>query len=271
MPAPYRPRGGHARPRTGVGSGSGGYSRPSGGYTSSYSAPSRRPPVTSSGGYSRRSYSGSGYATGSPGDRAMSRGASSKALRDYRASQRPAETYSRRPSVTGNSDWGAAVDRRPPVWGGRWPGGGRRVKPCRARAYLPGWRCGRRSTPFPRLAGPSTSMTTGTTQGMWNGARRPTVKLHEIRPWLPSSNNSTHGSRRWKASRAIPLRHLPRRAADRRPHRVRRGPALSGRSFLSALPFWCSFGCGGDALPDPVPMRPRRVLAARPRRAFASA
>jgi hypothetical protein len=101
---------------------SGGYSRPSGGTTSSYSAPRRRAPVSSSGGYSRRSYAGSGYATGSLGDQAVSRSLSSQALRDYRAAQQPAETYARRPpSYAGGSDWSNEAPRRPPIWGGEEP------------------------------------------------------------------------------------------------------------------------------------------------------
>ena len=44
---------------------SGGYSRPGSGSGYGYAAPSRRMPVSSSGGYSRRSYSGTGYRTGS--------------------------------------------------------------------------------------------------------------------------------------------------------------------------------------------------------------
>ena len=85
---------------------SGGYGRPGSGTTSSYSAPSRRAPVSSSGGYSRRSYTGSGYTTGSLGDQAVSRSLSSQALRDYRAAQQPPETYARRPpSYAGGSDW----------------------------------------------------------------------------------------------------------------------------------------------------------------------
>src|SRR5437879_6347351 len=75
---------------------SGGYSRPGGGSSSGYSAPSRRAPVTSSGGYSRRSYSGAGYATGSFGDRAVSRSLSSQAFRKYQTAQPAPETHARR-------------------------------------------------------------------------------------------------------------------------------------------------------------------------------
>jgi hypothetical protein len=82
-------------------------------------------PVTSGDGYSRRSYSGGGYTTNSQGDRAMSRSASSQALRDYQSAQRSAQSYSRRPPViSGDSGWKAAAERRPPVWGGPRPGGG---------------------------------------------------------------------------------------------------------------------------------------------------
>jgi hypothetical protein len=96
---------------------SGGYSRPGGGYTSGYSAPNRRMPAASSGGYSRRPYSGGGYATGSPGDRAVSRGTSSQALRDYQAAQRSAETNARRPPVYGGGyGWPNQASRRPPIW-----------------------------------------------------------------------------------------------------------------------------------------------------------
>ncbi|HKM70387.1 MAG TPA: DUF2491 family protein [Stellaceae bacterium] len=76
-------------------------------------------PVSSSGGYSRRSYSGAGYNTGSYGDRAVSRSMSSQALRDYQAAQRPAETYLRRPpAYAGAPDWESEAPRRPSVWGG---------------------------------------------------------------------------------------------------------------------------------------------------------
>jgi Protein of unknown function (DUF2491) len=102
---------------------SGGYSRPGGGTTSSYSAPSRRTPVSSSGGYSRRSYTGSGYATGSLGDRAVSRSLSSQALRDYQAAQQPAQSYVRRPPAYGGSDWPSEAPRRPTIWEGQQPSG----------------------------------------------------------------------------------------------------------------------------------------------------
>ena len=99
---------------------SGGYSRPGSGSTYGYPAPSRRVPVSSSGGYSRRSYSGSGYNTGSAGDLALSRSMSSQALRDYQAAQRPTETYPRRPpAYAGAPDWQSEAPRRPSVWGGQ--------------------------------------------------------------------------------------------------------------------------------------------------------
>jgi hypothetical protein len=102
---------------------SGGYSRPGGGY-SSYSAPSRRAPVTSSGGYSRRSSGDGGYGTSSAGDRAVSRSTSSQALRDYRAAQPPAQPYVRRqPSYGADYDMPSEAQRRAPVWGGQWTGG----------------------------------------------------------------------------------------------------------------------------------------------------
>ena len=112
---------------------SGGYSRPGGGYSSSYSASSRRTPVSSSGGYSRRSSAGGGYSTGSLGDRAISRSLSQQALRDYQAAQQPAEPYARRPpSYARDYSWPSQAQRRPPVWGGQLPEG--RV----ARPALPG-------------------------------------------------------------------------------------------------------------------------------------
>jgi hypothetical protein len=77
-------------------------------------------PVSSSGGYSRRSYSGGGYATGSFGDRAVSRSLSSQALRDYQAAQRPTETYTRRPpAYAGGYDWTGEAPRRPSIWEGQ--------------------------------------------------------------------------------------------------------------------------------------------------------
>jgi hypothetical protein len=81
-------------------------------------------PVTNSGGYSRRSNAGGGYATDSLGDRAVSRGLSSQALRDYQAAQRPVETYTRRPPVyAGDYTSPSAAPRRPPIWEGEEPSG----------------------------------------------------------------------------------------------------------------------------------------------------
>ena len=99
---------------------SGGYSRPGGGLGYGYAASSRRMPISSSGGYSRRSYSGTGYSTGSSGDRALSRSMSSQALRDYQSAQRSAETYARRqPAYAGGFDMPAEASRRPSIWGGQ--------------------------------------------------------------------------------------------------------------------------------------------------------
>ncbi len=59
----------------------------------------------------------------------MSRGTSSRALRDYQAGQRPPDTYARRPPpMGGDRGWGpmggggSVMTRRPPVWG-EWGGG----------------------------------------------------------------------------------------------------------------------------------------------------
>jgi len=76
-------------------------------------------PIGGSGGYSRRSYSGTGYSTGSSGDRALSRGMSSQALRDYQSAQRPAETYARRQPAYAGGFGMPAEARRPSVWGGQ--------------------------------------------------------------------------------------------------------------------------------------------------------
>jgi hypothetical protein len=77
-------------------------------------------PISSSGGYSRRSYSGAGYSTGSSGDRALSRSMSSQALSDYQSVQRSAETYARRqPTYAGGFGWPAEAPRRPSVWEGQ--------------------------------------------------------------------------------------------------------------------------------------------------------
>jgi hypothetical protein len=106
---------------------SGGYSRPSGGF-SSFS--SRRPSIGGSGGYRRPSTSAPLFGGGSPGDRAMSRGRSSEALRDFRALQRPPPAaprpYTAPPAAAdrgwapGGGGWGNAVPRRMPSWGGGW-------------------------------------------------------------------------------------------------------------------------------------------------------
>jgi Protein of unknown function (DUF2491) len=95
---------------------SGGYTRPGGGAASSYAAPSRRAPVSSSGGYSRRSYSGGGYTTGSFGDRAVSRSVSSQALRDYQAAQQPVQPPVRQPpAYAGGYNWAEEAPRRPSI------------------------------------------------------------------------------------------------------------------------------------------------------------
>src|SRR3954447_3107268 len=107
---------------------SGGYSRPSVG---SGSFSTRRPSIGGSGGYRRPSSSAPVFGGSSPGDRAMSRGGSSEALRDYRASQRPPPTYvpprpSTPPSASSGGSWlpgggwGAPMPRRVPSWGGSW-------------------------------------------------------------------------------------------------------------------------------------------------------
>jgi hypothetical protein len=99
---------------------SGGYSRPGGGSAYGYAGPSRRTPISSSGGYSRRAYSGGGYSTGSFGDRALSRSVSSQALRDYQSAQRSAETYTRRPpAYAGDYGWAEETPRRPSIWEGQ--------------------------------------------------------------------------------------------------------------------------------------------------------
>jgi hypothetical protein len=107
---------------------SGGYSRPSVG---SGSFSSRRPSIGGSGGYRRPSASAPVFGGSSPGDRAMSRGTSSEALRNYRASQQPPpsyappRTYAPPPASSGGGwapggGWGAAMPRRAPSWGGGW-------------------------------------------------------------------------------------------------------------------------------------------------------
>ena len=109
---------------------SGGYSRPSGGGSSGgYGGFDRRPAIGASGGYGRSSgssFGGFSMDGSRGGDRAISRRASSQALRDYRASQaQPAPSLgsaSRRPSSGwDDSTWGtASVPRRsqPTGWGG---------------------------------------------------------------------------------------------------------------------------------------------------------
>jgi len=101
---------------------SGGYSRPSSGAFKSFSTPSRRPPISSSGGY-RRAPSAPAFQGSSPGDQAMSRGTSSGALRDYRTAQRPpapATVPASRPPASADRGWfpdfGWSVSG--PVWGG---------------------------------------------------------------------------------------------------------------------------------------------------------
>ena len=112
---------------------SGGYRRPGGGGYSgggSMGGFARRPSI--GGGYGRPSASSSGgfgSAFGG-GDLAISRRASSQALRDYRASQAPppAPTTRRPSSGWDGSGWGTAPSARRPLPGG-WGGG----------AYTPGY------------------------------------------------------------------------------------------------------------------------------------
>ena len=114
--------------------GSGGYSRPSIG---SGSFSTRRPSIGGSGGYVRPSAPAPVFGGSSPGDRAMSRGMSSEALRNYRASQQPppgyapSRTYPPPPASSGGG-WGAAVPRRAPSWGGGGGGGWDTVSPRRS-------------------------------------------------------------------------------------------------------------------------------------------
>src|SRR6516162_6582800 len=121
-PAAAQTSGGYRRPGGGYSGGFGG-----GGYSGGYA---RRPSV--SGGYgfpSSSSFGGFGSAFGG-GDLAISRRASSQALRDYRASQAPpAAPTTRRPSSGwDDSSWGTAPLARRPLPGG-WGGG----------AYAPGY------------------------------------------------------------------------------------------------------------------------------------
>jgi hypothetical protein len=97
---------------------SGGYSRPSFGGSSHFSAP-RRPP--SSGGYSRSFAAPRSFGGSSAGDQAISRGMSSDALRAYRRSQEQAAQPARRSSPwqgSAASQW----SRRPPP--SAWTRGG---------------------------------------------------------------------------------------------------------------------------------------------------
>jgi Protein of unknown function (DUF2491) len=105
-----------ATPSPAVAQTSGGYSRPSGG--SSFGGFDRRPSI---GGFGAPSASSFGAFGG--GDLAISRRASSQALRNYRASQaQPPALTTRRPSSGwDDSTWGTApLPRRPPPagWGG---------------------------------------------------------------------------------------------------------------------------------------------------------
>ena len=111
---------------------SGGYRRPGGGGYSGGGGMGgfeRRPSI--GGGYGRPSASSGGFGGAfGGGDLAISRRASSQALRDYRASQAPppAATTRRPSSGWDDSGWGTApLGRRPPPSG--WGGG----------AYAPGY------------------------------------------------------------------------------------------------------------------------------------
>jgi hypothetical protein len=124
---------------------SGGYSRPSSGAFKSFSTPSRRPPISSSGGY-RRAPSAPVFQGSSPGDRAMSRGTSSDALRDYRTAQRPPSppatvTASRPPASADRGwfpdfGWGSGMARRPSVSGPGWGGGSTTRRPAPGSGIL---------------------------------------------------------------------------------------------------------------------------------------
>jgi hypothetical protein len=89
----------------------------------------------------------------------MSRGRSSEALRNYRQSQPPPDTYARRPPAGGGDrgwgpfgGWAPTQTRRPSVGGGGWWGGGPVARPSfpgMVPACSPGLRWGQRSTRWP--------------------------------------------------------------------------------------------------------------------------
>ena len=116
---------------------SGGYSRPGGGSASGYSASSRRAPVSSSGGYSRRSYGGGGYATGSCGrpghfPQHFVAGASRIIGRhSSRHSRMRADSPLMAPTMPGR----AKRQRRPPVWEGSSQSAESRGRRCRVRDH----------------------------------------------------------------------------------------------------------------------------------------
>src|SRR5271155_4889488 len=103
-----------------AGAQSGGYSRPGAGVPpGGYGGLNRRPALSGSGGYRQSSGSSFGGLGSFGGDRAISRGAASQALQDYRAPHPPPAPAagSRRPST----GWGASawptepLQRRAPV------------------------------------------------------------------------------------------------------------------------------------------------------------
>ena len=108
---------------------SGGYRRPS---VSSSAAPAARSSnAPSSGGYRRPSAASGGYATGSGGDVAVSRGASGQALQQYRAAQQPrrpppstAEPSGGSSGWNTSSGWNPQYQRRPPAAAAGWDSGG---------------------------------------------------------------------------------------------------------------------------------------------------
>jgi len=121
-PAAAQTSGGYRRP--GGGGYSGGFG--GGGYSGGFGGYARRPSVSGGYGYpSSSSFGGFGGAFGG-GDLAISRRASSQALRNYRASQERQQYSSTRRPSSGWDDGGwatAPLGRRPPPSGG-WGGGG---------------------------------------------------------------------------------------------------------------------------------------------------
>ena len=239
--------------------GSGGYSRPSTG-PDRFRRAGRRSAAAAA--ISRPSASAPVFGGSSPGDRAMSRGQSSEALRNYRASQRPPPTYTP-PAPTGSSapppassgggwlpggGWGTAMPRRalPSGGGGRRLGYGQPAALVRYRRRngVALWAALNALTSSPSQAEYFRGI--AMTRPIRSGGRRPNAPPRAIPRWPPSSPNSTAAWRSSRRNRAAPAAVPP---PGTRARAGRRGVLALGHRPRHRGHRSCCSGCGAAAPP----------------------